>query len=209
MHSRKVCSRAVIALGVLAFTFTLAAPLAAQAKGYTLDDILGLLRRHVASTRVLSLAKTSCVTFEVTDDVATRVKRAGGTQALVDGLKQVCNPNTPAGDSATRISSGAVPIPKAADPPPAPVDTSITVRLRAAVVGSDLTVRALPQLDLLIISPRGDTTRVSTDLEGRVERSFKPGVYRMESVQTYEMNGAKLQVGAVRDLPEGRRARSS
>ena len=194
MHSRKVCSRAVIALGVLAFTFMLAAPLAAQSKGYTLDDILGLLRRHVASTRVLSLAKSSCVTFEVTDDVATRVKRAGGTPALVDGLKQVCNPNTPAADSATRISSGAVPIPKAADPPP-PVDTNITVRLRAAVVGSDLTVRALPQLDLLIISPRGDTTRVSTDLEGRVERSFKPGVYRVESVQTYEMNGAKYRWG--------------
>src|SRR4051812_42119872 len=68
MHSRKVCSRAVIALAVS--TFMLAAPLAAQTKGYTLDDILGLLRRHVASTRVLSLAKTSCVTFEVTDDVA-------------------------------------------------------------------------------------------------------------------------------------------
>ena len=194
MHSRKVCSRAVIALGALMVTFALAAPLAAQAKGYSLDDILGLLRRHVASTRVLSLAKSSCVTFVVTDDVATRVKRAGGTQALVDGLKQVCNPNTPAGDSATRISSGAVPIPKAAEPP-APVDTSITVRLRAAVVGSDLTVRALPQLDLLIISPRGDTTRVSTDLEGRVERSFKPGVYRVESVQTYEMNGAKYRWG--------------
>ena len=182
----------MIALGVLAFTFMRVAPLAAQAKGYTLDDILGLLRRHVASTRVLSLAKSSCVTFEVTDDVATRVKRAGGTQALVDGLKQVCNPSSPAGDSATKISSGAVPIPRPADPPP-PVDTAITVRLRAAVVGSDLTVRALPQLDLLIISPRGDTTRVSTDLEGRVERSFKPGVYRVESVQTYEMNGAKYK----------------
>ncbi|MDB4910382.1 MAG: HtrA protease/chaperone protein [Gemmatimonadetes bacterium] len=193
MHSRKVCSRAVIALGV--FASVLSAPLAAQAKGYTLDDILGLLRRHVASTRVLSLAKTSCVTFQVTDDVATRVKRAGGTQALVDGLKQVCNPNSPAGDSATKIASGAVPIPKAADPPPVPVDTSITVRLRAAVVGSDLTVRALPQLDLWIISPRGDTTRVSTDLEGRVERTFRPGVYRIESPQPYELNGARYRWG--------------
>ena len=173
----------------------LSAPLAAQTKGYTLDDILGLLRRHVASTRVLSLAKTSCVTFEVTPDVATRVKRAGGTQALIDGLKQVCNPNTPVEDSASKVSSGAVPIPKAADSAPPPVDTSITVRLRAAVVGSDLTVRALPQLDLLIISPRGDTTRVSTDLEGRVERSFKPGVYRIESTQAYELNGARYRWG--------------
>jgi len=153
--------------GVLALA--LSAPLAAQGKGYSLDDILGLLRRHVASTRVLSLAKSSCVTFIVTDDVATRIRRAGGTQPLVDGLKQVCNPNMPAADSATKTSS------KPAVPPP-PVDTTITVRLRAAVVGSDLTVRALPQLDLWIISPRGDTTRVSTDLEGRVERSFKPGV---------------------------------
>ncbi|MEO6210873.1 MAG: trypsin-like peptidase domain-containing protein, partial [Gemmatimonadaceae bacterium] len=192
MHSRTVCSRAALLAGVFAFVFS--ASLAAQAKGYSLDDILGLLRRHVASARVLSLAKSSCVTFVVTDEVSTRVKRAGGTQALVDGLKQVCNPNGPGGDSATRVSSGAVPIPRPADPPP-PVDTTITVRLRAAVVGSDLTVRALPQLDLWIISPRGDTTRVSTDLEGRVERSFKPGVYRIESAQTYEMNGAKYKWG--------------
>lgn len=193
MHSRKVCSRAVMALGVLASI--LSAPLAAQTKGYSLDDILGLLRRHVASTRVLSLAKTGCVTFEVTDEVAVRVKRAGGTQALVDGLKQVCNANTPVTDSATKVSSGAVPIPKPAEPPPPPVDTSITVRLRAAVVGSDLTVRALPQLDLIIISPRGDTSRVSTDLEGRVERTFKPGVYRIESTQPYELNGARYRWG--------------
>ena len=188
----------MIVIGALAAIF--AAPLAAQTKGYSLDDILGLLRRHVASARVLSLAKTSCVTFEVTDDVAVRVKRAGGTQALIDGLRQVCNPNAPAGDSATKVASGAVPIPKAADPapappppPPPPVDTTITVRLRAAVVGSDLTVRALPQLDLWIISPRGDTTRVSTDLEGRVERSFRPGVYRIESTQAYELNGARYK----------------
>lgn len=196
MHCRNRCSRIATLAGT--FALILSSPLAAQAKGYTLDDILGLLRRHVASTRVLSLAKTSCVTFEVTDDVAARVKRAGGTQALVDGLKQVCNPSSPAADSATKVSSGAVPIPKAADPAPVPappVDTSITVRLRAAVVGSDLTVRALPQLDLLIISPRGDTTRVSTDLEGRVERSFKPGVYRIESTQAYELNGARYRWG--------------
>src|SRR5512140_1494846 len=194
MQNRQVRTRAVIAIGVLALT--LSVPLDAQTKGYTLDDILGLLRRHVASTRVLSLAKTSCVTFEVTTDVSTRIKRAGGTQALVDGLKQVCNPNNPvATDSATRVSSGAVPVPKPADAPPVPVDTSITVRMRAAVVGSDLTVRALPQLDLWIISPRGDTTRVSTDLEGRVERSFKPGVYRIESPEPYELNGARYRWG--------------
>ena len=192
MHSRMVRSRAWLAAGV--FALILAAPLGAQSKGYTLDDILGLLRRHVSSARVLSLAKTSCVTFEVTDDVAGRLKRVGGTTALVDGLRQVCNPNSPPVDSASKVVSGGVPIPKPADPPP-PVDTAITVRLRAAVVGSDLTVRALPQLDLWIISPRGDTTRVSTDLEGRVERSFKPGVYRIESAQSYEIGGAKYKWG--------------
>ena len=192
MHSRTVRFRAWLAAGALALI--LAAPARGQGKGYTLDDILGLLKRHVSSTRVLSLAKTSCVTFEVTDDVAARLKRAGGTAALVDGLRQVCNPNSPAADSASKVVSGGVPIPKPADPP-APVDTAITVRLRAAVVGSDLTVRALPQLDLLIISPRGDTTRVSTDLEGRVERAFKPGVYRIESAQAYEIGGARYKWG--------------
>ena len=185
MHRHKLRSRAAVLAGALALLF--AAPLAAQGKGYSLDDILGLLRRHVASTRVLSLAKTSCVTFIVTDDVATRIKRAGGTQTLSDGLKQVCNPNTPAVDS-SKLTAAAKP----PDPPP-PVDTSITVRLRAAVVGSDLTVRALPQLDLWIISPRGDTTRVSTDLEGRVEHSFRPGVYRIESTQPYELNGSRYR----------------
>src|SRR5665213_3943505 len=124
MHSRKVCSRAAMLAG--AFAFMLSAPLAAQGKGYTLDDILGLLRRHVASARVLSLAKSSCVTFVVTADVDTRIKRAGGTQSLVDGLKQVCNPNTPAVDSATKVSSGAVPIPRPADPPP-PVCSDCTL----------------------------------------------------------------------------------
>ena len=101
MHSRRICSRAAVLAG--AFAFVLSAPLAAQGKGYTLDDILGLLRRHVASARVLSLAKSSCVTFVVTDDVDTRIKRAGGTQSLVDGLKQLCNPNGPGGDGATVV----------------------------------------------------------------------------------------------------------
>src|SRR6478672_1445793 len=174
MQSCRVRSRAAALAGVLALA--LSAPLAAQGKGYSLDDILGLVRRHVASARVLSLAKSSCLTFVVTNEAATRIKRAGGTQALVDGLRQVCNPNTPAVDSVAKTP-----------PPPPPVDTAITVRLRAAVVGSDLTVRALPQLDLWIISPRGDTTRVSTDREHagiRAERRALP-------------------VGAVPDVREG------
>ena len=45
MHSRNVCSRAALVAGV--FALILAAPLGAQGKGYTLSDILGLLRRHV------------------------------------------------------------------------------------------------------------------------------------------------------------------
>ncbi|MGH7623301.1 MAG: hypothetical protein ACREMU_13240, partial [Gemmatimonadaceae bacterium] len=77
MHSRMVGLRAWLVAG--AFALMLAPSAGAQAKGYTLDDILGLLKRHVSSARVLSLAKTSCVTFEMTDDVGTRLKRAGGT----------------------------------------------------------------------------------------------------------------------------------
>ncbi len=192
MRSRLVSSRAALAVGALALIF--AAPLNAQAKGYTLDDILGLLRRSVPSARVLSLAKANCVTFIVTDDVATRLTKAGATPTLMEGLRGVCNPNSPPVDSANKVVNGAVPLPRPADPPP-PVDTMATVRLRAAVVGSDLTVRALPQLDLWVISPRGDTTRLSTDLEGRVDRSFKTGVYRIESAQPYEIAGSRYRWG--------------
>src|SRR6185312_5153684 len=54
-------------------------------------------------------------------------------------------------------------------------------KIRAAVVGTDLTVRPVPQMDLFIIGPHGDTTRTSTDLDGSADGSFKDGVYRIES----------------------------
>src|SRR6185437_14326345 len=49
------------------------------------------------------------------------------------------------------------------------------------VVGADITVRPVPQMDLYIISPQNDTTRLSTDLDGAADGSFREGVYRVES----------------------------
>ncbi len=153
---------------------------AGQGKAYSLDDLVGLLKRKVASTRVLTLAKQNCISFVMTPDVETVLKRAGGTSDLISGLETVCNPNNPkvAADTAHRVMPGAVPVPVAS----APVDTFVPVVIRAAVVNPDLTVRPLPQLDLLLITPRGDSLHVSTDLEGKFTRSLRPGGYRIESM---------------------------
>ena len=68
---------------------------------------------------------------------------------------------------------------------------SVTVLFRAAVVGADMTVRPLPQLDMWIISPKNDTVRASTDLEGKLQQSLKPGVYRIES--TVDISGQRYR----------------
>ena len=151
----------------------------AQGKAYSLDDLVGLLKRKVSSTRLLTLAKQNCITFSVTGDAESAIRRAGGSTDLVNGLHDVCGPDHPkvAVDTAKRVAPGAVPIPVAA----APVDTMVPVHIRAAVVNPDLSIRSLPQLDMLIITPKGDTLHVSTDLEGKFERQFKTGVYRIES----------------------------
>jgi len=163
--------------------------LPAQSKAYSLDDLVGLLKRKVSSTRVLTLAKQNCISFSMTDDAETKLRKAGGSTDLVSGLKDVCGPDHPkvAADSAKKVTPGAVPVPVAS----APADTSVTVHIRAAVVNADLTIRPLPQLDMLIITPKGDTLRVSTDLEGKFERQFKTGVYRIES--TAEVGGARYK----------------
>ncbi|HXY29800.1 MAG TPA: S1C family serine protease [Gemmatimonadaceae bacterium] len=173
---------ALICLSAVASTLALAPAAGAQAQPYTLDDIVGLLKRKVTSTRVLTLAKKNCVSFSVTNDAEAKLRAAGGSPDLVEGLRSVCNPNSPKAsttDSAARVAVGAAPVPLPSAP--LPIDTMVTLRLRAAIVESDLSVRPLPEMDLLLISPAGDTSHVSTDLEGRVERQVKAGVYRIEA----------------------------
>ena len=171
---RAVTVTLAILLAAIAFT-----PAAAQSKAYSLDDLVGLLKKKVASTRVLTLAKQNCISFTMNSQAESSLRKAGATSDLVAGLHEVCSPSSPkpAVDSAHRVAPGAVPIPKASEP----VDTLVPVVIRAAVVTADLTVRALPQLDMQVITPKGDTMHISTDLEGKFQRSLKPGVYRVES----------------------------
>ena len=168
--------RAVI--GALALVGAVASA-SAQTKAYSLDDLVGLLKRKVSSTRVLTLAKQSCISFVMTTDAESSLRKAGASTDLVNGLHDVCNPDhpKPGADTAHRVAPGAVPVPVASQP----VDTMVDVHMRAAVVNPDLSIRSLPQLDMLVITPKGDTMKVSTDLEGKYDHSFKTGNYRIEA----------------------------
>ncbi|HEX6533923.1 MAG TPA: S1C family serine protease [Gemmatimonadaceae bacterium] len=188
----------VAALGAV----LLGAPGIARAQAssaYSLDDIAGLLRSHVPSRRILALARENCLSFTMTPAATARLKRAGATASLLKGLAGVCDPDHPkvdgaSADSARSAAAGSAGAQVAAAPA-APVDSNVSVKIRAAVVGADLTVRPVPQLDLIIISPRGDTTHTSTDLEGTTEGTFKEGVYRIESVIPVEIGGSRYRWG--------------
>jgi len=171
--------RAVIGALALVTAVMCATAAPAQSKAYSLDDLVGLLKRKVSSTRVLTLAKQNCISFSMSSDAESALKKAGGSADLVNGLHDVCSPDhpKPGADTAHRVSPGAVPVPVASQP----VDTMVDVHMRAAVVNPDLTIRSLPQLDMLIITPKGDTMKVSTDLEGKYDHTFKSGVYRVEA----------------------------
>ncbi|MBX6363555.1 MAG: trypsin-like peptidase domain-containing protein [Gemmatimonadetes bacterium] len=65
----------------------------------------------------------------------------------------------------------------------------VPVKLRAAVVDENSTVHALPQVAFLLIGPRGDTTRVATDLDGLATAMLPPGRYRLVS----DSAGARFQ----------------
>lgn len=153
----------------------------AQSSAYSLSDITDLVRNKVPTKRVLALAKENCVSFSVTDDAQAKLRRAGATASLIKGLKEACGPDNPKPDSTQIDSAKAAAAPVAVAPPPPPPPDTFPVKIRAAVVGTDLTIRPVPQLDLYIISPNGDTTRTSTDLDGAAGGTFKEGVYRIES----------------------------
>lgn len=152
----------------------------AQSSSYSLSDITELVRNKVPAKRVLELAKQNCVSFSLTDDAQAKLRRAGATASLIKGLQGVCGPDNPKPDSTRTDSAAAAPVAAAPAPPP---DTTFPVKIRAAVVGADLTIRPVPQMDLYIISPTGDTTRTSTDLDGAAQGTFREGVYRIESAQ--------------------------
>jgi S1-C subfamily serine protease len=187
-------ARRAIAAGVLLVALPALPALArAQASAYSLSDVVGLLKNKVPGKRVLALVKENCVSFSFDDDAKSQLRQAGATDSLVDELKSVCGPDNPrpSAPSPDSAKPAAAPAPAvAAAPPP---DTIFPVKFRAAVVGADITVRPVPQMDLYIISPQNDTTRISTDLDGTAQGSFREGVYRIESAQSVTIGTARYR----------------
>src|SRR6185312_1977122 len=161
-----------------------------SANAYSLSDITDLVKNKVPSKRVLSLAKQSCVSFSFDDDAKSRLRRAGATTSLIDSLSTVCGPDHPKPSAEDSAKAAAPPAAVVAAAPP---DTTFPVKIRAAVVGTDLTVRPVPQMDLFIIGPHGDTTRTSTDLDGSADGSFKDGVYRIESAHSVTIGNQRYR----------------
>lgn len=101
----------LLALAALLFS----APAAAQqTRGFTLEEVEELLRNEVASDRVLLLVQQRCIDFVPDNAAIKRVVAAGGSEALVAGLRGPgqCStvPRTPA----------PVARPDSASPPPPP-----------------------------------------------------------------------------------------
>ncbi|MGH7635449.1 MAG: hypothetical protein ACRENC_17070, partial [Gemmatimonadaceae bacterium] len=197
-------ARRAIAAGVLLLVLPALPALArAQSSAYSLSDVVGLVKNKVPGKRVLALVKENCVSFSFDDDTRAQLRQAGATDSLVDELKSVCGPDnpkptappadsakpapaTPAGVAGVAGAAGASPAAGAVPPP----DSMFPVKFRAAVVGADITVRPVPQMDMYIISPQNDTTRLSTDLDGAADGSFREGVYRIESAQNVTIGNA-------------------
>ena len=186
-RTRRVATAAGALLFALAVLPSRARAQAASA--YSLSDIVDLVKNKVPAKRVLSLAKENCVSFSFDDDAKAKLRRAGATASLVTDLASVCGPDNP---KPVATDSAKVVPPVAAAPVPPP-DTTFPVKIRAAVVGTDLTIRPVPQMDLYIIGPHGDTTRTSTDLDGAADGTFKEGVYRIESARSVTIGNERYR----------------
>jgi S1-C subfamily serine protease len=174
----------------------LAAPVSAQAtRPVSLEDIEGLLKSRVPAARILSRARDRCISFRIDSAADARLKKAGAGAIFIDQLREVCNPDMPKDAAGAAPTSPSISAPSSSVSAPAGIDSSVAVRITAALVGTDLTVRKLPQLDLLVIGPRGDTVRLATDLNGEAAGNFIPGVYRIESAQQVELQGQRYRWG--------------
>jgi S1-C subfamily serine protease len=63
------------------------------------------------------------------------------------------------------------------------------LRIRAALVDDELHVVPLPQMDFRLISERGDTVLVRTDLDGLASQPLRPGGYLVESTGMVSFQG--------------------
>jgi hypothetical protein len=77
-------------LAVLALVSVASQTAAAQAKPYSLDDVIEFVKGDVAAASILSRVRGACINFKVTDAVADRLRGQGAGENLVDGLRSVC-----------------------------------------------------------------------------------------------------------------------
>lgn len=61
-----------------------------QSRPYSIDDVIAFVKGGVPAASILSKAKTSCITFRLTPDVAERLQAAGAGDALIAGLVSAC-----------------------------------------------------------------------------------------------------------------------
>ena len=76
--------------GAVATTTTSSAAPSAGTKPYALEDIEAMVKNGVATARILELSKQSCLSFRMSDDADTRLRRVGADAALLSGLRQSC-----------------------------------------------------------------------------------------------------------------------
>lgn len=123
-------SNARLAVGVAFFCLAPTVSAQAQAKAYSLTDVLELVQGSVTSSRILKMIGKSCLSFKVTKEVESVLRNAGADNALIAGLGSHCYK----GDDAVPTPSVKVPkkpIPK----PPVPADDDETTYSFTDLVG--------------------------------------------------------------------------
>lgn len=68
-----------------------------------------------------------------------------------------------------------------------------SVRIRAAMIMPDLTVRPVPQMDFNVVSATGDTTRLTTNLDGEVTARLRMGSYTVVSAEPLTLNNSRYR----------------
>src|SRR5688500_6762334 len=116
---------------LLAAMLLLPAIAAAQTpRAYTLEDIEGMLKNRVPQKRIGELAGRRCLAFVIDSSIDARLRRAGGSAAFVDQLREVCNPNVP------RVETPAAPAPAVTSPAPAATAVSTEVEAPVQIVAA-------------------------------------------------------------------------
>lgn len=102
----------------LALVCAVASPAAAQTgSAYGLEDVIEFVKGGLSASAVLSRARNSCINFKVTSSVADRLRGAGASESLIDGLRGVCyKSDSKGGDAGDHTTPRDVPRPN----PPKP-----------------------------------------------------------------------------------------